>query len=310
MGLRCMLGHDFDEPHVERDREEDGNEVIVTVREVKACTRCGEEQVVSENKEVTSIHARPAEAVTGAPSGTSASLGSESTDEIETGALTDAGASADTTSVGGMSAEGPNAESQDEMAAEADDVEFGGDADDVEFIGDSDESGGVVDAETDEYVDLDPDEDDGVILSDEDDEPSERGHGEWPDSDDVGSMAETDESTPWPEQTGEDEGFSAEVSDDEPLDVTFGGLAPQAEPTNSGPREGYDAEFVGNGAVEAVPEDDGFVRAEAGEEIDERTPTEYYCPACEMTRLPENSSMRPGDICPECRKGYVTEREQ
>jgi len=55
MGLRCLLGHDFGEPETERERNEEGNEVVVTVREVKTCERCGEKQVVSENKEITSI---------------------------------------------------------------------------------------------------------------------------------------------------------------------------------------------------------------------------------------------------------------
>ncbi|GAB3420449.1 hypothetical protein GCM10027435_23090 [Haloparvum alkalitolerans] len=55
MGLRCLLGHDFGEPELEREREEEGDEVVITVREVKTCDRCGEQQVVSENKEVTSI---------------------------------------------------------------------------------------------------------------------------------------------------------------------------------------------------------------------------------------------------------------
>jgi len=42
MGLRCLLGHDFGEPELRREREEDGNEVVTTtVTEVKTCARCG-----------------------------------------------------------------------------------------------------------------------------------------------------------------------------------------------------------------------------------------------------------------------------
>src|SRR6056297_567502 len=55
MGLRCLLGHDFGEPELQREREEDGDEVVTTVREVKTCARCGETQVVSENTEVTTM---------------------------------------------------------------------------------------------------------------------------------------------------------------------------------------------------------------------------------------------------------------
>ena len=55
MGLRCLLSHDFGEPELEREREEQGNEVVITVNEVKTCSRCGERRIVSENTEVTSI---------------------------------------------------------------------------------------------------------------------------------------------------------------------------------------------------------------------------------------------------------------
>lgn len=53
MGLRCSLfGHDYGDPVAEREREERGAEVVVTEREVRACRRCGAETVVSENTRV------------------------------------------------------------------------------------------------------------------------------------------------------------------------------------------------------------------------------------------------------------------
>ena len=55
MGLRCLLGHDYGESHTEREREERGDELVVTVTEVEECTRCGDTRVVSENTEVTSL---------------------------------------------------------------------------------------------------------------------------------------------------------------------------------------------------------------------------------------------------------------
>ena len=56
MGLKCrLLGHTYGDPEVERNREERGDEVVVTIREVQTCARCGDEQVVSQNKEVTAI---------------------------------------------------------------------------------------------------------------------------------------------------------------------------------------------------------------------------------------------------------------
>ncbi|MUV90766.1 hypothetical protein GJ629_13365 [Halapricum sp. CBA1109] len=56
MGIKCsLLGHSFDDGTVEREREEQGSEVVITIRETETCTRCGQERVVSENKEVTTL---------------------------------------------------------------------------------------------------------------------------------------------------------------------------------------------------------------------------------------------------------------
>ncbi|MEF8813248.1 MAG: hypothetical protein V5A55_05460 [Halovenus sp.] len=56
MTLRCsILGHNYGAAEVEREREEDGSEVVTTVRETETCIRCGETRVVSENKEVTTL---------------------------------------------------------------------------------------------------------------------------------------------------------------------------------------------------------------------------------------------------------------
>jgi hypothetical protein len=55
MGLRCLLGHDYGETRTEREREERGDELVVTVTEVEECSRCGKTRVVSENTEVTSL---------------------------------------------------------------------------------------------------------------------------------------------------------------------------------------------------------------------------------------------------------------
>ncbi|WP_158855378.1 hypothetical protein [Halorhabdus sp. CUG00001] len=56
MGIKCSLfGHAFGEAAVERERQEQGSEVVITIREVETCERCGETRVVSENKEVTTV---------------------------------------------------------------------------------------------------------------------------------------------------------------------------------------------------------------------------------------------------------------
>lgn len=53
MGLRCsLLGHDFGDVEVEREREERGSEVVVTITEFETCSRCGDRNIVTENTEV------------------------------------------------------------------------------------------------------------------------------------------------------------------------------------------------------------------------------------------------------------------
>ena len=57
-------------------------------------------------------------------------------------------------------------------------------------------------------------------------------------------------------------------------------------------------------------EDDGettFVRPEGGS-TPRDVETEYRCPNCDATESTVASSLRAGDICPECHKGYVAER--
>lgn len=41
---------------------------------------------------------------------------------------------------------------------------------------------------------------------------------------------------------------------------------------------------------------------------DDDVPSEFYCPRCEFVVSSDRGSLRAGDICPECRKGYLGER--
>lgn len=195
-------------------------------------------------------------------------------------------------------------------------------------------------ADTDDGVILDDDDADG--------EPFERDHGEWPDVEEEGEPSGTGGShRPWPEQEGEDEGFSAATDDEEAAGgdaaVSFGGgLTPEAEPStdvDGRPAEDSveyvaeessdeDAEFIDDGPS------DGDVATDSGagggsRERSGGTPagtdfsgtegaelstsmheglTEYHCSECGMSRPTGESSMRAGDICPECKRGYVAER--
>ncbi len=288
MAIRCsLLGHAYGDSDVEREREEQGNEVVVTIREEQTCARCGKTKLVSENKEVTAIR--------------------ESTDETEgpepAAGTVDEGVAAD--------ADGTAPEEIEDSADE--DATGGGH--DAEFVDEGPDDTGEVPAATreagtatgdDESEEIDPAEDDAVILDadDETDEEPERdrGHGEWPDSDDT--RADEPGNEAWPAVDGEDEGFDAESGSGEPEDVEFGG--------------GLRPESGGSGEGEAVVERPEGTTETTFTSVDSApTPVEstgsgdgsqYVCPECGFTAPGSGSSLRAGDICPECRSGYLAER--
>ncbi|HET7323117.1 MAG TPA: hypothetical protein VFJ06_02170 [Halococcus sp.] len=54
MGVMCsLLGHDYGETDVERERTEQGDEVIRTAKRVERCRNCNHTRTISENTEVT-----------------------------------------------------------------------------------------------------------------------------------------------------------------------------------------------------------------------------------------------------------------
>ncbi|MBS3761037.1 DUF7093 family protein [Halodesulfurarchaeum sp.] len=68
MGLRCtLLGHAYGEPVTERDREQRGDEEVVTTRKIRTCSRCGTETVLSENTEVRYLEPEGGEGVAERP---------------------------------------------------------------------------------------------------------------------------------------------------------------------------------------------------------------------------------------------------
>jgi predicted RNA-binding Zn-ribbon protein involved in translation (DUF1610 family) len=371
MGLRCLLGHDFGEPELRREREEDGNEVVTTVTEVKTCARCGETQVVSENTEVTTMEqlADEAAAGTGAPASDAVggdptagdghapgdgagpggpSVGPPSTDaepasagptvdgdgDVDDAVIIDDGAASADAASGAEPADAVDdgaaaVDAGDEQAADGDDgaelLESGPD-DEAGSLGGGDEYAEYPEVENAASPGDDEqraETDDGVILDEEDEPAPERERGAWPEVDEPEES--TGAATPWPEQAGEDEGFSAEVGDNGAGDgVEFGGgLTPEAADSASVDEDAEyveaperDADAVG-GTVESrdgeSTADDagtGFTRAESPtlETSSSETATEYHCPECGMTRAADGNSMRAGDICPECKRGYVTER--
>ncbi len=352
MGLRCLLGHDFGEPEVEREREEDGNEMVVTIREVKTCQRCGERQIISENKEVTAI--RSAEEV-GLDEDATAETEPEPThpavDEDDAAADEEFEPPADADEDDGVildeepperePGEWPDRDGGTTADADGDDAASGLGGDEVATEDEISRAGERPSASADAGPDLDSVEDDAEFIDAEEDpanasadaDADDDGTVAWPerespgDDDDAADAGDGTGPAAWPEHDGEDEGYEArpagEAGGDDDHGVTFGsGITPEA--ANGDPEtaeragggeaggEGYDAEFVGGPDNEADAGDE-FVRAESRSveletEMD-GTPTEYYCPNCGYTREGTGSSMRAGDICPECRKGYMAERE-
>lgn len=268
MSLRCsLLGHEYGESEIERDREERGDEVVISVTELERCKRCGNARIISENTEVTQRSPRSAPRTNvnaGEPDSRTQRETGESVDETRPAAT----------------ASSPDAGSNPGLGAD---------------------------------LDSDPGAEDAEILdaeASEDDSPREPGA--WPEHDEpaVDEGAAAAGTTEWPSVEGEDEGFDASVPDGEPTDVEFGGgLTPQSVDqgaeilegvTSSGEREGNaDAEFVRAGASPAPDRS-----------TDVEGKTEIYCPNCDTSDLDERDSLRAGDICPVCHRGYLAERER
>ncbi|WP_254762106.1 DUF7093 family protein [Natrinema marinum] len=314
MVLRCsLLGHDFGESEVEREREERGSEVVVTVQEYEECSRCGERNVISENTEVTSLSAETdADALSDEPAGEPTEQPSES----------DADAAESGTDAEFIDADAAPAADALEADASADSTADA--ADDIELP--TDENG-------------DPVTDDGEILEDDGPEPNrDRDHGEWPDSDDVGPpVGAESEPAAWPDDESDTDTDTAIADDGDEIDpdeidddavllendapadglggasATDGAAGTDARSVTAEAPAASAADADGNGASDSGI---GIERAQSAPTPAESSgqsddvPTEFYCPRCDYAAGGDGGSLRAGDICPDCRKGYLSERER
>jgi predicted RNA-binding Zn-ribbon protein involved in translation (DUF1610 family) len=143
--------------------------------------------------------------------------------------------------------------------------------------------------------------------------------GGWPDHEDTGTAGG------WPDHDAADEGYSATPNGDVEADFGGGGLTPEVnggapdDPTavdgiTVGGADGPAAEYAGRSADSGGDSEtgQGFVRAgESTAESDVPADrVEFYCPNCGYAQAAGVSSMRAGDICPECKQGYIAERER
>ena len=343
MGLKCLLGHDYSAPEIERERVEDGDEVVTTLREVQTCTRCGETRVVSENTEVTTMARLTAEAETvgegtmrtetlssdspaGAPSTAESSTDEPASAERSNPPET-ASSSADDASVSAATSEtDEGVEFIEETTTDAathgsasadltgadptDDREDStGDRESSTTDNHGDPTEGREDPTDDgaEILESEPSAADGTGSTTEADGPTEAGgreRGAWPAVDAPADDAGTGGKHPsWPTHDAEDEGYDASAShgssetDDETV-AYVGGPASDDRATTTQADAGTELERSRE------------QRHASTEETRLRGPTEYYCPACGMTTDTAGSSLRAGDVCPECRGGYVAERSQ
>lgn len=345
MGFRCsLLGHDYGDSEVDRDREERGDEVVVTVHEFRTCDRCGKTKTVSENKEVTSIAADEnvvdgpgSDDVRGGPGGDDTVLiddgetgttGSATNDReesadtpanpteqaddaptaTETGPAANQGApvSSDTDKPSGVG----SGHSVDEPAAPA--------YDEAEQAGDEPVHDDAIILDADDETD-----DDGRVETPEadhdEDRDDDREYGEWPEHEQADRSTDSSETAEWPD--AEDEGHAAVPPDDgtDP-DVEFddGELVPgataypdeDAQIIEDDSASGAAAEQVANegGSTGTGITSSGSVPTPDASSPD-RSKEPLVCPECEMTAS-SRDSLRQGDICPECKRGYLTERER
>jgi hypothetical protein len=142
------------------------------------------------------------------------------------------------------------------------------------------------------------------------------------DTDDAGTKQPDTASTEgaWPAHDGEDQGFSAGTATSGGPGMAYGNELTPGSGSGSGSTNGrsqhdqssadYETSYLEN-TVEQRDGDGTIVSAGSSERSAPRpgAETEYYCPNCGHTR-PLDSSLRTGDICPECQQGYIAEREQ
>jgi DNA-directed RNA polymerase subunit M/transcription elongation factor TFIIS len=130
-----------------------------------------------------------------------------------------------------------------------------------------------------------------------------------------GPTNDTGAASSWPTPDGDDEGFSAGDATAGGPDVAYGNeLTPQSrsrgQSTNGRSHDGgYETSYLG-AAVEERDGDGTIVSARSTDAADRPgVATEYFCPNCGHA-WSLDSSLRTGDICPECQTGYIAERER
>jgi hypothetical protein len=275
MSLKCsVFGHDFGPTETVREREEDGNEVVTTIRETETCTRCGVTQIITENTEVTRIDADPAPAPTSDPAGEPPATAPSTDPAVES--VTDGGGSA---------TDPPNSASPDTATAAETEPDGLDTLSTLPATGrsDSQPEAGERTGANDDGVILDPADDDRPPGEWPEDTPAEESdhQASWPaaptgSTDSPDGRAEDSPASPAPEDTadGADADALTEASETDPDPDPGPGPDPDIRP---GPTDG----------VMTVPRG------------------EFRCRECGHTEPVASSSLRAGDFCPACATGTL-----
>ncbi len=275
MSIKCSLfGHSFDESSVEREREEQGSEVVITIREVQTCTRCGETRVVSENKEVTTLET-PDDVGTEPP---------EDAVDTETGESSPPDTAGPTQPEAATESPQPETRSASSSATDGTTTDQSSDTIETEPAESTPTTvtpdPGPNTPGTSDIDDEPPVTDDAEIL-DDDSETPDRKPGEWP--------QEADESESQPDAD----------------------ILTETEPDSEG-GEQTDAEFVadeGETQTNEWPSEDEIDAASEPEAAGPGAVTapdgSYVCRECGFSTPVEESSLREGDFCPECHRGTL-----
>jgi hypothetical protein len=269
MVIRCsVLGHDYGVAGVERERDERGEEVVRTARQVRTCRRCGHERTVTENTEVTALEPE-AGVVRDSDGRVVAATAEENVAADGTGAITIEDADDAT---GDAASDDPGGDSStDDATFPSETVATVGD--DGDDRADDAEPRGRPDASRDDAE---------LATVDDADGASGRAPGEWPaDSDDGTTTATRSDGTSTAGSlTPIDGGSHATSAASEPKPLSDGwAVATDETSADAG------------GANDAI--------------VGERSGETFACSACGFTAAVADSSLRAGDICPECRAGYL-----
>lgn len=305
MGLKCsFLGHAYEEAGVEREREEQGSEVVTVVKELERCSRCGRERVVSESTEVTTVvdpsdvDADVDAADAGGGAGSASGFGGAVERAMQEGGDADGAETLDDGAAEGADdgAGGPPADTASGhaggRAGGGADGRAGGDVDDH------------ADAADDSFEPRDPEEEDAEILTDDD----ERAPGEWPDEGD-GDSGHADapensdpatESAPAAEPDPVTDRSPDVKSDHAVVESGDGEFEFDDAGSESAPVEGESSD-AGDGPATDRPDEESL----SGITVPEGR---IECPECNF-EVDADTSYRDGDPCPRCNAWLTTVEE-